>query len=114
MVPETVQEPEGGISDSPGEGTIPDPPGGGATPESPYEGTCHGHAHAGAVGTTRACAWCGRTAEQTLQSGAGVSDKCKLKECARCRSVRYCSKECQTADWPAHKATCKRLQAACH
>ena len=36
----------------------------------------------------------------------------KLKSCARCRKVAYCSVECQTADWKArHKAACgKRLE----
>lgn len=29
--------------------------------------------------------------------------------CSRCKSVRYCSKECQTNHWPAHKAPCFRL-----
>ena len=27
--------------------------------------------------------------------------------CAACRCVAYCSRECQAADWPAHKVTCK-------
>ncbi len=60
----------------------------------------------------------GRRAEATLTAcaGCGITAKmlqnCKLKECSRCRSVRYCGKACQVADWPVHKATCKRLQAA--
>jgi hypothetical protein len=55
-------------------------------------------------GAVRACGLCARTAER-LENG-------KLQECSGCRSVRYCGKDCQKADWPAHKATCKRLQAA--
>ncbi len=30
-----------------------------------------------------------------------------LKTCAGCRVSRYCSRECQTAHWPAHKKMCK-------
>lgn len=26
--------------------------------------------------------------------------------CSRCRSARYCSKDCQRAAWPSHKQTC--------
>jgi hypothetical protein len=35
-------------------------------------------------------------------SGAG------LKKCASCLEVFFCSKDCQVAVWPAHKADCKR------
>jgi ankyrin repeat protein len=35
-------------------------------------------------------------------SGAG------LKKCAGCLEVFFCSKDCQVAAWPAHKADCKR------
>jgi hypothetical protein len=51
-----------------------------------------------------ACAGCGVTAE-----GLG---KGRLQECSGCRSVRYCGRTCQKADWPAHKPACKRLQPA--
>jgi hypothetical protein len=50
------------------------------------------------------CAACGVTPEK--------SENGKLLECTGCRTVRYCRKACQVADWPAHKATCKRLRAA--
>jgi hypothetical protein len=52
----------------------------------------------------QACASCMKTAEATP---AG-----KLLSCTACRRVLYCGRECQKADWPAHKETCKRLQAA--
>ncbi|KAJ7121405.1 hypothetical protein C8R44DRAFT_876812 [Mycena epipterygia] len=30
----------------------------------------------------------------------------QLKNCAGCRTTRYCSKKCQVSDWPVHKQTC--------
>ena len=44
----------------------------------------------------RQCAACGAAA------GKGV----KLRKCARCRQVRYCSPACQAADWARHRAEC--------
>ena len=32
--------------------------------------------------------------------------------CAGCRSVAYCSRECQAADWAAHKVLCKEIRNA--
>jgi hypothetical protein len=31
--------------------------------------------------------------------------------CSRCKAVRYCSRECQRADWQAHKGVCAVAQA---
>jgi hypothetical protein len=50
-----------------------------------------------------------------------IADKCsnpacenaqssQLSECAACRSVRYCCRECQKAHWPWHKDTCKQIR----
>ncbi len=33
-----------------------------------------------------------------------------LSECAACHSVRYCSRDCQLAHWPAHKEQCKIIK----
>ena len=35
-----------------------------------------------------------------------------LKQCTQCKTVSYCSRECQRADWAAHKQDCKALSAA--
>jgi MYND finger len=49
---------------------------------------------------------------QTASVGGG-NPKCKAcgkagtKKCAKCREVSYCSRECQTRDWPSHKKSCK-------
>jgi hypothetical protein len=32
--------------------------------------------------------------------------------CSRCKAVRYCSRECQRADWKAHKPACAAAAAA--
>ena len=45
------------------------------------------------------CDHCSLTAEQ-------ASPK-KLRPCGKCFVVRYCSKACQLAAWPGHKAACK-------
>ncbi|GJE94088.1 zinc finger MYND domain-containing protein [Phanerochaete sordida] len=34
----------------------------------------------------------------------------KMKACAKCKFVRYCSKECQSADWQKHKKICRDPQ----
>lgn len=34
-----------------------------------------------------------------------------IKECARCKTAQYCSRECQLAHWKKHKDVCKRLVA---
>ncbi|KAF2803365.1 HET-domain-containing protein [Mytilinidion resinicola] len=48
------------------------------------------------------------------QSSSDASTDCVIctskstSLCARCRSIRYCSKECQATDWPRHKIFCKK------
>jgi hypothetical protein len=34
------------------------------------------------------------------------------KKCGSCQSISYCSRECQKADWKAHKDLCKRFSEA--
>lgn len=35
-----------------------------------------------------------------------------LKRCSRCKSVKYCSLECQKSDWAAHKTKCAQIVAS--
>jgi hypothetical protein len=39
----------------------------------------------------------------------GKAEGVKLSFCNSCRSVSYCSRECQKADWKTHKHICKEL-----
>ncbi|TFK27873.1 hypothetical protein FA15DRAFT_118555 [Coprinopsis marcescibilis] len=47
----------------------------------------------------KACARCG-------------DKKSALKSCGRCRTVQYCSTECQGASWKSHKQSCKPFDEA--
>lgn len=35
-----------------------------------------------------------------------------LKRCSRCKSVKYCSTDCQKSDWATHKAICAKIVAS--
>jgi hypothetical protein len=54
----------------------------------------------------RTCDGCGavETPEQLAALAAGST---KHRLCGRCLKVSYCSKACQNAAWPTHKATCR-------
>ena len=56
--------------------------------------TCKAKAHAMFVNKT--CGGCEK----------GESEDRKLKECSRCKTISYCSKECQRNDWPRHRPDC--------
>lgn len=90
-------------------------------PAAPAPGT-HTCLHT-ARAPAQTCSSCGAVAgshksssndagSSTATSGAG-SGVVKLKVCVGCRSVRYCSDECQKSHWEegGHKRQCKRLQA---
>lgn len=47
-----------------------------------------------------------------LECGEEETDELKLLRCAQCKTARYCSKECQKANWRAgHKQLCKSRSA---
>ncbi len=39
-------------------------------------------------------------------AAAGCASEEASSVCGRCEAVRYCSRECQVADWKAHKGAC--------
>ena len=43
-------------------------------------------------------------------AAAGCTSEEASSVCARCEAVRYCSRECQRADWRAHKPACVVVQ----
>ncbi|RKO91234.1 hypothetical protein BDK51DRAFT_21278 [Blyttiomyces helicus] len=47
-----------------------------------------------------------RPPEICSQCSATPAPSISLKSCAKCRTVRYCSRECQVSHWGAHKASC--------
>ncbi|KAJ6465915.1 hypothetical protein C8R47DRAFT_1326374 [Mycena vitilis] len=44
-----------------------------------------------------------------LKSEEDVGEE--LRKCGKCKGVRYCSKQCQAADWPRHKKHCKAVES---
>ena len=46
--------------------------------------------------------------------GKGEEESRKLKSCAACKMVKYCSRDCQIAHRPQHKKECKKREAELH
>jgi hypothetical protein len=44
--------------------------------------------------------------------GAKEAHVLHFSKCGVCKAVVYCSKACQAADWPIHKANCEALKTA--
>ncbi|KAL6718952.1 hypothetical protein ACLMJK_003187 [Lecanora helva] len=62
-----------------------------------------------------------QAAREAKQTGPKICAKCNksedelqkpLKHCAKCHHQTYCSRECQTADWKAHKKSCASTNQA--
>eukprot|EP00539_Tryblionella_compressa_P009458 CAMPEP_0178783456 /NCGR_PEP_ID=MMETSP0745-20121128/3697_1 /TAXON_ID=913974 /ORGANISM="Nitzschia punctata, Strain CCMP561" /LENGTH=198 /DNA_ID=CAMNT_0020440973 /DNA_START=9 /DNA_END=605 /DNA_ORIENTATION=- len=49
-----------------------------------------------------------KSAQRTC-SNCGKSEGVTLSCCSRCKSVYFCSKECQREQWPIHKKVCNEL-----
>ncbi|KAM0753429.1 SET domain-containing protein [Meredithblackwellia eburnea MCA 4105] len=52
------------------------------------------------------CSFCFRSPSETNTPSR------HLLQCARCKTIKYCSLECQKADWAAHKPECAALRSA--
>ncbi|WBW70900.1 histone lysine methyltransferase Set6 [Schizosaccharomyces osmophilus] len=50
----------------------------------------------------------------TTHCSGCTSEGQKTQRCTACKTIHYCSKACQKADWPLHKLECKALQASRH
>ena len=49
---------------------------------------------------------CGAVHKVCARCSVAASQAIKLKKCKTCRAVYYCGRECQVADWQAHKLGC--------
>eukprot|EP01104_Vermistella_antarctica_P006773 TRINITY_DN1747_c0_g1_i1.p1 TRINITY_DN1747_c0_g1~~TRINITY_DN1747_c0_g1_i1.p1 ORF type:complete len:563 (-),score=104.09 TRINITY_DN1747_c0_g1_i1:117-1805(-) len=55
------------------------------------------------------CYYCGRSKFcSLLDPKTGVLREGSLQQCAKCRTARFCSRQCQVAAWPQHKLICKK------
>jgi hypothetical protein len=47
--------------------------------------------------------------EQFSCAGCGNKSSIAMKRCSRCKTMTYCSTECQKADWKKHKLVCSHM-----
>lgn len=59
---------------------------------------------------TPRCDSCGKRDGDDAGEGAPPGAKVKLKICARCRGVAYCSATCQRAKWATHRDRCVHVE----
>ncbi|XP_055904700.1 zinc finger MYND domain-containing protein 10 homolog [Eupeodes corollae] len=48
--------------------------------------------------------------EKKDQTNCGVCKKVAEKKCSKCKTIYYCSRQCQLDDWPNHKKQCITLE----
>jgi ankyrin repeat protein len=46
---------------------------------------------------------------EALCARCGAPGATGMRRCSKCKSVRYCSRECQQSDWKQHKLQCKKV-----
>ena len=46
---------------------------------------------------------------EALCARCGKPGATGMLRCSKCKSVRYCSRECQRSDWKQHKLRCKEV-----
>ena len=76
----------------------------GFDPKTNVEANLAGAAAEAAVRGLRECALASCASKEVHVS--------QFKSCGACRTVAYCCREHQVADWPAHKAACKAARKA--
>jgi hypothetical protein len=47
--------------------------------------------------------------DDPIRCHACAAEAGKLYRCSRCFEASFCSKACQTASWPAHRLTCRKV-----
>ena len=48
------------------------------------------------------CRYCAKVQDAEAEADADMA----FQQCSGCHAVRYCSKDCQKADWKKHKKMC--------
>ena len=48
--------------------------------------------------------------QSSLRGSCAACNREAEKKCSRCKSVSYCSKECQASNWKLHKKTCQIIE----
>ncbi|KAF9029793.1 hypothetical protein BDZ89DRAFT_1159624 [Hymenopellis radicata] len=61
------------------------------------------------VHTHQMCQHC-KSFRRCAGHGSAELESFKLSQCVNCRTAKYCSKECQRADWRNHKLACKKIE----